>query len=89
MTVTLKKVGDIIPAQFRNDGRSFGLDYPFIYANDLAQWLIWNRHTGEVVYLEDEANPALAEDICRKRCEQLNAVPPITAELIAAYDATP
>jgi hypothetical protein len=89
MTVTRKKVGDIIPPQFRNDGRSFGLDYPLIYGNDLVQWLVWNRHTGEIVYLEDEANPALAEHACRQRCEQMNAVPPVTEVLLAAYDATP
>lgn len=82
-------MGDIIPQEFRNHGRSFGLEYPFIYANDLAQWLIWNRHTGEVVYLEEESNPALAEHRCSRRCEEMNAVPAMDAETIAAIDETP
>lgn len=89
MSITAKKLGDIVPVQFRNCGGSFGLEYPFIYGHDLANWLIWNRHTGEIVHIEGEPNPALAEHACSKRCEELNAVPPIDAETIAAIDMTP
>ena len=89
MSITRKKIGEIVPAEFRNNGGSFGLEYPFIYGHDLANWLIWHRHTGEIVHIENEPNPALAEHVCRRRCEEMNAVPPMSAETLAAIDMTP
>jgi hypothetical protein len=51
--------------------------------------VIWKRHTGEVVHLDDEPNPVLAEHACTRRCEEMNVVPPMDAETIAAIDAPP
>jgi hypothetical protein len=72
-----------------NHGRSFGLQYPLIYGLIDERWTVWNRHTGEVVYIEDERNPALAESACSKKCEELNRVPAMDAETIQAIDDTP
>ncbi len=72
-----------------NHGKSFGLEYPLIYGKIDERWTIWNRHTGEVVYVEDEPNPALAEHVCSKKCEEMNKVPPMDAATIEAIDQTP
>lgn len=86
----MKKLGDIIPEHFRNCGGSLGLQYPYICAHDLEQWIIWHRHTGEVVYIETEPNPCLAESACDAKCHELNGLDPWPdAETIAAIDATP
>ena len=87
----MKKIGDIIPAHFRNCGASLGLQYPYIYAHDLRQWIIWHRETGEVVHVEpDDQHPCVAESNCSQKCHAINGVNPWPdAETLAAIDATP
>jgi hypothetical protein len=72
----MKKVGDIIPEHFRNCGASLGLQYSYIYAHDLQNWIIWHRHTGEIVYIEEEPNLIVAEYKCSDKCHELNGLNP-------------
>lgn len=86
----MKRVGEIIPAQFRNCGASYGLEYPYIHAHDLAQWIIWHRHTGEIVHIEDDPHPVFGPQKCTKKAHELNGVPEFPdPETLAAIDATP
>jgi hypothetical protein len=90
MKTAMKQVGDIIPETFRNCGASLGLDYPYIFAHDLANWIIWHRHTGEIVHVETEPNSCIAEHQCSDKCHQLNGLEPWpSAEVLADIDATP
>lgn len=47
------KVGDIIVPWRRNEGSSYGLEYPFIFGpmGRPLRWTIWDRHTGRVVHV--------------------------------------
>jgi hypothetical protein len=85
----MKQVGDIIPEQFRNCGASLGLQFPYIFAHDLHDWIIWNRHTGEVVHVEPGS--ITAEYQCSDECHRRNGLDPshTDGETLAAIDATP
>ena len=85
-----KRVGDIVAEVFRNCGASWGLEYPYIHAHDLRNWIIWHRHTGEVVYVETETNPTVAKLLCEKKCRALNGLSDfVDPETLAEIDNTP
>lgn len=83
------KVGDVVPAQFRNCGGSYGLEYPYIFANVAGQYIIWHRNSGEVVYIEESKFPALHQYRCAEECQRRNGLRPntVSAEVLAEIDA--
>jgi hypothetical protein len=83
------KIGDIVPSQFRNCGGSYGLEYPYIFANVAGQYIIWHRHSGEVVYIETSKFPALHQYRCAEECQRRNGLRPntVSAEVLAEIDA--
>ena len=80
----MKHPGDIIPAQFRNSGYSLGLKYPYLYAHDLADWIVWHRETGKIEAIEATQWEADA------KCHELNGLSKHPdAATLAAIDNTP
>lgn len=67
-------IGDVILPHFRNNGYSSGLQYPYIYGNINGQWVIWHRHTGEVVYIETSKFPALHQYRVIEECDRRNDI---------------
>lgn len=73
------KIGDIVPKQFRNCGGSYGLEFLYIFGNvGNSQWIIWHRHTGEVVYIASGKYPNMYEYECRDECQRRNGLKPNT-----------
>lgn len=82
-----KKIGDIIPAQFRNNGYSAGLHYPYIYGKVVGdQWIIWHRHSGEVVYIEESKFPASHEYRVREESDRWNKIGPHDPAINVLHD---
>lgn len=80
----MKQPGDIIPKQFRNCGYSLGLKYPYIYAHDLEDWIVWHRETGIVASVERSEGDA------DTACHMLNGLSKTPdAATLEAIDQTP
>lgn len=77
----------IIPKKFRNSGESLGLEYPYICA---PLWVIWNRHTGQIVHIQDPDRYVVQSIECREKCRELNGLPNQYDPLInALHDMEP
>lgn len=70
----IKSVGDHILPHFRNNGRSWGLEYPYLYGWIDFQWIVWHKPTGEVVFISRERNRCIAEDEAKKKSYELNKI---------------
>jgi hypothetical protein len=66
-----------VPYHFRNNGVSFGLEYPYIFGKTARGWSVWNRYTGKIVFVAD-LNPMLDECVFKyeveKKCLELNGL---------------
>jgi len=56
----------IVKKKFRNDGYSWGLQFPNVYGR-LPQigWCVWDRHTGEIKYISTKAGHLGESDVGR------------------------
>lgn len=68
------RVGQLIPEPFRNGGYSYGLKHPYIYNEVNGDYLVWHRHSGEVLYKSDKGERSLAMSDIRMRCYELNGL---------------
>lgn len=85
----MKRVGDTIKKKFRNNGYSLGLEYPYIYyKHGQNKWIVWHRHTGEVVFVSTDKNVYAGEKQASNECHRLNGLDPNQVD-VAAIDATP
>lgn len=75
----------IIPKKFRNSGASLGLEYPYICA---PLWLIWDRHTGKIVHIE-EPHAVLAQYRCQDKCTKLNGLGEHDVSINVLHDMEP
>jgi hypothetical protein len=71
---------DVVPKQFRNNGYSSGLEYPFLYGENPRRgtrgggdFMVWHRHTGLIVFVTAAGeNPCLARHDAGKEADRLN-----------------
>lgn len=83
------RINFFIKDQYRNDGYSWGLEYPFISAalSDTV-WIIWHRHTGRVVRFVYGRNSIFSKMNAEKLCREFNGLTDKTdPAVIAAMDA--
>lgn len=59
-----------VPKKFRNVGESLGLEYRFVCG---PLWVVWDRHTGIIVHVEEPAG-VLTDSRCRRKCRELNGL---------------
>ncbi len=87
--MNVRRVGDVIKKRLRNNGYSLGLEFPYIYyKHGQSQWIVWHRHTGEVVYISPSENIYEAEKQASNECHRLNGLDPNHVD-VAAIDSTP
>jgi hypothetical protein len=58
--VSMKKVGDFVNENVRNSGAYISADDPYIFAHNADAYLIWNKKTGEIVWVGETGK--LGED---------------------------
>jgi hypothetical protein len=78
-------------------GNSWGLEYPYLYAREGDEWLVYKapfrdgrRRGGEVVasYSIERHGAYRAEDLASKRSQKLNGLVPDRVD-VAGIDSTP
>lgn len=83
------EVGSTILKHFRNNDNSWGLEWPYIFGQPDAtqRWMIWHRHTGEIVHVEPQKfDSVVQEHLCAEKSREINGIVE-TAAGIAAVNA--
>jgi hypothetical protein len=72
-----RKIGEFIHETVRNEAASLGLEYPYVFAHNLEQYLVWHRTTGEIVWVGEEGLlGSLGYSAAWKKAEELNGFNP-------------
>jgi hypothetical protein len=50
----MKQVGDHIDSIAKGSAEFMRWEYPYVFAHNLEQYLIWHRDTGEIVWCGEE-----------------------------------
>lgn len=75
-----RQIGEFVNETVRNAASSLGLEYPYVFAHNLEQYLIWHRDTGEIVWLgEYDLLGQLGYSAAWKEAERLNGFNPYRA----------
>ncbi len=92
----VKPKAKFVPRGFRNVGFSLGLQYPYLFGRIGADWGVWHRHTGLIVYVANEPlshpdqHDIINQGAARRECYRCNGVSEFpSAETLAEIDATP
>ena len=67
----MKKIGDHVAEGYRNPDSISDLEYPYTFAPNIEQYLIWHRDTGEIVWTVNRLGEEAYRE-ARKICYQFN-----------------
>jgi hypothetical protein len=72
-----RQIGEYVNELVRNEAASLGLEYPYVFAHNLEQYLIWHRDTGEIVWCGEEGLlGSRGYQVTWKKAQELNGFNP-------------